>query len=135
MRSRRPSLQAPCYSFRKTKEKRFTIQQQFRNENIPATIEADQNLLALQQLASNSNSVNINNNINKISKLPKSITTTMPTFDGTSEKLELFEDLLQTSLKFHNQLTDQDKRNYFHLPCVVMRCRLSKTSAAQAERI
>ena len=38
----------------------------------------------------------------------------MPTFDGKSEKFELFEDLFQTSLKIHNQLTEEDKRNYFH---------------------
>ena len=38
----------------------------------------------------------------------------MPTFDGKSEKFELFEDLLQTSLKIHNQLTEEDKINYFH---------------------
>ena len=37
----------------------------------------------------------------------------MPTFDGNSEKFELFEDLFQTSLKIHNQLT-KDRFNYFH---------------------
>ena len=37
----------------------------------------------------------------------------MPTFDGESEKLEMFEKLFQTSLKIHNQLTG-DKINYFH---------------------
>ena len=41
--------------------------------------------LALQQLANNNNSANFHNNINRISKLPKSLTTTMPTFDGKSE--------------------------------------------------
>ena len=35
-------------------------------------------------------------------------------FDGKSEKFELFEDLFQTSLKIHNQLTQEDKINYFH---------------------
>ena len=50
----------------------------------------------------------------RISKLPKSLTTTMPTFDGKSEKFELFEDLFQTSLKIHNQLTEGDRINYFH---------------------
>ena len=50
----------------------------------------------------------------RISKLPKSLTTTMPTFDGKSEIFELFEDLFQTSLKIHNQLTEEDKINYFH---------------------
>ena len=38
----------------------------------------------------------------------------MPTFDGKSQKFELFEDLFQTRLKIHNQLTQEDKINYFH---------------------
>ena len=38
----------------------------------------------------------------------------MPTFDGKTEKFEMFEDLFQTSLKIHNQLTEEDKINYFH---------------------
>ena len=38
----------------------------------------------------------------------------MPTFDGKSEKFELFEDLFQTSLKIHNQLPEEDKIYYFH---------------------
>ena len=38
----------------------------------------------------------------------------MLTFDGKSEKLELFEDLFRTSLRIHNQLTEEDKINYFH---------------------
>ena len=98
----------------KQKKARSTSQPQFRSENTPATIEADQILLALQQLATNSKSANVNNNSNRISELPKSLTTTMPTFDGKSEKFELFEDLFQTSLKIHNQLTEGDKVNYFH---------------------
>ena len=98
----------------KQKKARSTSQPQFRSDNTPATLEADQILLALQQLATNSNSANFNNNISRFSKLPKSLTTTMPTFDGKSEKFELFEDLFQTSLKIHNQLTEEDKINYFH---------------------
>ena len=98
----------------KQKKARSTSQPQFRSQNTPATLEADQILLALQQLATNSNSANFNNNISRISKLPKSVTTTMPTFDGKSEKFEMFEDLFQTSLKIHNQLTEGDKINYFH---------------------
>ena len=96
------------------KEARSTSQPQFCSENTPATLEADQILLALQQFATNNNSANFNNNISRISKLPKSLTTTMPTFDGKSEKFELFEDLFQTSLKIHNQLAEEDKINYFH---------------------
>ena len=108
------SFCSPTTSSSKQKNARHTSQPQFRSENTSATIEADQILLALQQLATNSNSANFNNNISRISKLPKSLTTTMPTFDGKSEKFELFEDLFQTSLKIHNQLTEEDKINYFH---------------------
>ena len=98
----------------KQKMARSTSQPQFRSENILATFEVDQILLALQQLATKSNSANANNTSNRISKLPKSLTTTMSTFDGKSEKFELLEDLFQTSLKIHNQLTEGDKENYFH---------------------
>ena len=38
----------------------------------------------------------------------------MPTFDRISQKFELFEDLFLTSLKICNQLTQEDKINYFH---------------------
>ena len=98
----------------KQKKARSTNQPQFRSEKTPATFEADQILLALQQLATNSNSANVNNTSNRTSKLPKSLTTTIPTFDGKSEKFELFEDLIQTSLKIHNQRTEEDKIYYFH---------------------
>ena len=97
----------------KQKKAGTTSQPQFHSENTPATIEADQILLTLQKLATNINSANVNNNSNRISKLPKPLTTTMPTFDGKSDKFELFEDLFQTSLKIHNQLTEEDKINYF----------------------
>ena len=105
---------SPTTSSGKQKKARSTSQPQFRSENTPATIEADQILLALQQLATNSISANFNNNISRMSKLPKTLTTTMPTFDGKSEKFELSEDLFQTSLKIHNQLTQEDKIIYFH---------------------
>ena len=105
---------SPTTSSGKQKKARSTSQPQFRSENTPATIEADQILLALQQLATYSNSANFDNNISRISKMPKSLTTPMPTYDGKSEKFELFEDLFQTSVKIHNQLTEEDKINYFH---------------------
>ena len=104
---------SPGTSSRKQNKNQSTSQPQFRSEITPATIEADQILLALQQLANN-NSSNFLNNINRNSNLPKSLTTTMPTFDGKSEKFELFQDLFQTSLKIHNQLTFENKMNYFH---------------------
>ena len=102
---------SPSTSSGKQKKNRSTSQPQFRSENTPATIEADQILLALQQKF-----CELHNNINKISKLPKSLTTTMPTFDGKTEKFELFEDLFETSLKIHNQLTEDERINYFHSP-------------------
>ena len=105
---------SPTTSSGKQKKARSTSQPQFRSENTPATIEADQILLALQQMATNSNSANFNNNISQISKLLKSLTTSKPTFEGKSEKSELFEDLFQTKLKIHNQLTEEDKIKYFH---------------------
>ena len=98
----------------KHKKNRSTSQTQFRSENTPATIQVDQVLLAFQQLAKNNNSANFQNTINRILKMPKSRTTTMPTFQGKSEKFELFEDLFQTSLKIHIQLTEEDRINYFH---------------------
>ena len=105
---------SPSISSGNQKKNRSTSQPQFRSENTPSTIEADQLLLALQQLANNNNSANFHNNININSKLPKSLTTTMPTFDEKSEKFELFEDLFQPILKIHNQLTEEDRINYFH---------------------
>ena len=35
-------------------------------------------------------------------------------FDGKSEKFELFEDLIETNLKLHNQLPEENKIKYFH---------------------
>ena len=77
---------SPTTSSGKQKKARSTSQPHFRSANTSATIEADQIFVAFQQLATNSNSANFNNNISQISKLPKSLTTTMPTFDGKSEK-------------------------------------------------
>ena len=38
----------------------------------------------------------------------------MPTFVRKSAKIEPFEDLFRTRLKIHNQLTQDDRINYFH---------------------
>ena len=114
IRSQHDTYCSPGTSSGKQKKYRSTSQPQFRSENTPATIEADQVLLALQHLTNNNNSANFRDNINRFSKMPKSLTTTIPTSDGKSEKFELFEDLFPTSLKFHNQLTEKDKISYFH---------------------
>ena len=130
------SFTAPLVHLQQSRKKnRSTSPLQFRSEKTPATIEADQILLAFQQLANNNNSANFHNNINRISKLPKSLTTTMPTFDGKSEKFELFEDLFQASLKIHNQLTEEDRINYFHSLMREMHYRHLKTLMALPERI
>ena len=105
---------SPSTSSEEQKKNRSTSQPQFCSGNTPATIEADKTLLALQQLANNNNSANSHNNIHRISKLPKSLTSTIPTFDGESENFELFEDVFQTSLKIHIQLTEKDRINHFH---------------------
>ena len=78
---------SPGTSSGKQKNARTTNQVQLRSENTPASIEADQTFLFLEQLANNINFANINNNISRISKLPKSLTTTMPTFDGNLKSL------------------------------------------------
>ena len=105
---------SPSTSSEKPKKNRSTSQPQCRSENTTTTIEVNQILLAVQQLAKNNNSANFHDNINRISKLPKSLTTMLPTLDGKSEKFELHEDFFQTSLKIHNQLTEEDRINYFH---------------------
>ena len=92
---------------------RSTSQPHFRIENIPATIEVDQSLLALKLLANNNNSANFRNKIIRISKWPKSFTTAMPKFDGKPERFEVFNDFFQTSFKIHNQLTGDDRIKYF----------------------
>ena len=71
-------------------------------------------LLARQQLANNSKSANVQNNINRSSKMPDSPTTTMPTCDGKSEKFAMFKDHFQTSLKVNIQQTAEVKINCFH---------------------
>ena len=126
---------SPSTFLGKQKQNRSTSQPQFRSENTPATIKADQILLVLQQLAINNNSANFHDNINRISKLPKSLTTNMPTFDGKSEKFELFEILFQTSLKIHNHLTEDDRINYFHSLMGEDALQNLKTLMAQPERI
>ena len=90
----------PTTSSGKQKRNRSTSQPQFRSGNNPATIEADQILLALQQLASNNISANFHKNINRISKLPKSRRTMMLMFDRKSEEFDLFEDVFKRASKF-----------------------------------
>ena len=84
-------------------------------------------------MAINSNSANFNNNINELSKFPKYLSTTRPILVEKSEKLEFFEDLLQTIMKICKELQEEDRLHYFESPYVVMRSRRSKISAAPVE--
>ena len=59
----------------------------FRSENTPATTIPDQSLLAPQQLAAKSNSANFIDNVSRISKLPKSLATSMSTSAGNQRNL------------------------------------------------
>ena len=49
-----------------------------------------------------------------VPRLPKAMSTTMPTFDGKTNKFEHFEDLFQTSLKVYPNITEEEKIHYFH---------------------
>ena len=46
--------------------------------------------------------------------MPKALTASPPTFDGKSEKFELFEDLFRNNIKMYPHLTEIQKINYFH---------------------
>ena len=48
-------------------------------------------------------------NSNGIPRLPKALSTTMPTFDGKNDKFEHFEDLFNTSLKVYPNITEEEK--------------------------
>ena len=127
-------LTAPVEHFQVSKKVLY-IQPQWRSENTPATIEANPTLLALQKMANKNITANFDNNIHCTCNLPKSLTTTMPTFDEKSGKLELFEHLFQTNLKIHNSLTEDKRLIYFYSLMRGDACRFSKTSAAQPEKI
>ena len=63
-------------------------------------------LLQSLQTATNRNS--------SVPRLPKAMSTTMPIFDGKTDKLEHFEDLFQTSLKVYPNITEGENIHYFH---------------------
>ena len=46
--------------------------------------------------------------------MPKALTASLPTFDGKSDKFELFEDLFRNNIKMYPHLTEPQKINYFH---------------------
>ena len=46
--------------------------------------------------------------------MPEALTASLPTFDGKSEKFELFEDLFGNNIKMYPRLTEIQKKHYFH---------------------
>ena len=46
--------------------------------------------------------------------MPKALTASLPTFDGKSEKFEIFQDLFRNNIKMYPHLTEIQKKNYFH---------------------
>ena len=51
---------------------------------------------------------------NPLLPMPKTLTASLPTFDGKPEKFELFEDLFRNIIKMYPHLTELPKINYFH---------------------
>ena len=47
-------------------------------------------------------------------RLPKALSTTMPTFNGRNDKHEHFEDLFMTSLKVYPNISEEEQIHYFH---------------------
>ena len=124
---------SPETSSGKQKKALCTSQPQGRCENTPSTIQSEQILLALQQLATNTNSAHFNININRISIFPSQ--QKCPPLTRNQKKTELFDDFFRTSLKIHNQINEEDKKTISTLSCVVMRYKQSITSPAPTKRI
>ena len=47
-------------------------------------------------------------------RLPKALSTTMPTFKGKNDKFEHFEDFFMTSLKVYPNISEEEQIRYFH---------------------
>ena len=47
-------------------------------------------------------------------RLPKALSTTMPTFNGKNNKFEHFKDLFMTSLKVYPNIPKEEQIHYFH---------------------
>ena len=119
---------SPGISSSKQEKARSKSQRQYRSDTTRATIEADQILLAIQQLASSSNSANFHNNIDRISKLPKSFTTTRPIFDWNQKNSNRLKICFEEVSKFTTYSQKKKEYNNSTLSCVVMTCIRLKTS-------
>ena len=96
----------------KQKKARSTSQPQFRSENTPATLEADQILLALQQLATNSNSANFNNNISRIVVKELSLLATIFLQCCQNRSVHVLKNFLLTTNSFWKFLLSDYQENF-----------------------
>ena len=46
--------------------------------------------------------------------MPNALTASLITFDGNSDKFELFKDLFRNNIKMYPHLTEIQKNDYFH---------------------
>ena len=57
---------------------------------------------------------NVTQQNNGLPRLPKALSTTMPTFNGRNDKFEHFEDLFMTSLEVNPNISEEEQIHYFH---------------------
>ena len=95
------------------KRKRATNQSQFCCKNTHATIEADKFCWLFSKWRATASLTTLKTTSIGFQICPKSLTTTMPNFDWKSKKIDLFENLLQRSIKKNIQLTEEVKIYFF----------------------
>ena len=82
----RVTFRSTSPSWGRQQKARWVSHQQSRSENTPSlgviTLEADQILVTLQQIANIPNRTHLDNSMNRIAKLPTSLTNTLATFQG-----------------------------------------------------
>ena len=75
----------------------------------------------------------------QLPSMPKTLTASLPVFDGKSEKFELFEDLFRNNIKMYPHLTEVQKVNYFHSllrgNALQAFCNLEKTKKHNLEEV
>ena len=94
------------------KKNHSTSPPQLRSENNPATIEADQFLLALQQLTNNNNSAKFHNSNHKVTNCKNRPGQRCVCSTGNLKSWSPFDYFVQTNLKSANQLAEADRINY-----------------------
>ena len=78
----------------------------------PCDNQGGPNFADLQQLLSNRNTADFKQYIITITELPKSLTSGVPIYYSKCENFKLFADLFQRNRRIHNQVIDENNRNY-----------------------